>query len=82
MTDSANSTVRKTAKVTHVSMTEAYTDTYAFEADARKAFEECRKSDVIVFASLHIRDGRVYRLIATYENTDSLDLEMGRFGGA
>lgn len=82
MTDTANGAVRKSAKVTHVSMTEAYTDTYAFEADARKAFKECRKSDVIVFASLHVRDGRVYRLIATYENTDSLDLEMGRFGGA
>lgn len=75
-------TVRKTAKVTSVSMTDAITDTYAFEADARQFFEECRKSDFIVFASLHIKDGNRYRLVATYENTDDLTLDEGRFGGA
>lgn len=66
---------RKTAKVTHVSLREAYTDTYAFEADARRAFEECKQTGSIVFASLHIRDGRTYRMVAVHNNLADLELE-------
>ena len=66
---------RRTAKVTHVSLREAYTDTFAFEADARKFFEECRAEGTIVFASLHIRDGRTYRMVAVHNNLEDLELE-------
>jgi hypothetical protein len=68
-------TERKTAKVTHVSLSEAYTDTFAFEADARKYFEECKEAQSIVFASLHIRHGRGYRMVALYNNLEDLELE-------
>ena len=63
-------------KVTHVSIRESFTDKFALEADARKLFDECRATGTIVFASLHIGG----KLIATYENTEDLDLDMGRFG--
>jgi hypothetical protein len=66
---------RKMGKVTHVSIREAFTDTFAFEADARKYFEECKAAGTIVFASLHIREGRVYRLVAVYNNLEDLELE-------
>lgn len=66
---------RKTAKVTHVSLREAYTDTFAFEADARKYFEECKQTGTIVFASLHIRDGRTYRMVAFHNNLEDLEVE-------
>jgi hypothetical protein len=66
---------RQTAKVTHVSLREAYTDTFTFEADARSYFEHCKAAQEIVFASLHIRDGRVYRLMAVHNNLEDLELE-------
>jgi hypothetical protein len=66
---------RRIAKVTHVSLREAYTDTFAFEADARKYFEEVKATQSIVFASLHIRDGRVYRMVALHNNLEDLELE-------
>ncbi|UPT95428.1 hypothetical protein J4G48_0040450 [Bradyrhizobium barranii subsp. apii] len=66
---------RKTAKVTHVSLTEAYTDTFAFEADARTFFAECKSTGTIIFASLHVRDGRNYRLVEIHDNTEDLELD-------
>jgi hypothetical protein len=63
-------------KVTHISFRESFTDKFETEAGARSSFDECRKSPAIIFASLHINS----RLIATYENTDDLELDMGRFG--
>jgi hypothetical protein len=66
---------RKTAKVTHVSLGEAYTDTFAFEADARTFFEECKATGTIVFASLHVRDGRVYRMVALHYDLEDLELD-------
>jgi hypothetical protein len=62
-------------KVTHISFRESFTDKYQLEEGARRAFEECRSPEII-FASLHIHG----RLIATYENTEDLELDMGRFG--
>jgi hypothetical protein len=64
---------RKTAKVTHVSLREAYTDTFAFEADARKYFEEVKATQSIVFASLHVRNDRVYRMVAFHNEDLELD---------
>ncbi len=67
---------RRLAKVTTVSLGEAYTDTFAFEADARKYFEEAKASQSIVFASLHIRDDSgVYRMVAFHNNLEDLELE-------
>ena len=66
---------RKTAKVTHVSIGEAYTDTFAFEADARTFFDECKATQSIVFASLHVREGRVYRMVAFHNNLEDLELD-------
>jgi len=66
---------RRLAKVTTVSLGEAYTDTFAFEADARKYFEEAKASQSIVFASLHIREDRVYRMVAFHNNLEDLELE-------
>ena len=68
-------TARRMAKVTTVSLGEAYTDTFAFEADARKYFEEAKASQSIVFASLHIREDRVYRMVAFHNNLEDLELE-------
>jgi len=67
---------RRTGKVTTVSLGEAYTDTFAFEADARKYFEEAKAAQSIVFASLHIRDDSgVYRMVAFHNNLEDLELE-------
>lgn len=66
--------IRKIAKVTHVSIREAYTDTFAFEADARTFFAECKAGGMIVFASLHIREGRNFRLVEIYNNLEGLEL--------
>ncbi|MDB5603447.1 MAG: hypothetical protein JWP25_347 [Bradyrhizobium sp.] len=65
---------RRIAKVTHVSLREACTDTFAFEADARTYFEECKAAQEILFASLHIREGKVYRLVSVYNNLEDLEL--------
>jgi hypothetical protein len=63
-------------KVTHISIRESFTDKYESEAGARKSFEEVRKCPDIIFGALFIGG----KLMATYENTEDLDLEMGRFG--
>ncbi|MEH2517430.1 hypothetical protein V1279_003003 [Bradyrhizobium sp. AZCC 1610] len=66
---------RKMAKVTHVSIGEAYTDTFAFEADARTFFAEVTATQTIIFASLHVREGRNYRLKAVHNNLEGLELD-------
>jgi len=63
-------------KVTHVSFRETRIDKFQFEGGACDCFERVRKVPEIIFAALHING----RLVATYENTEDLELDLGRFG--
>ncbi len=66
---------RRTAKVTHVSLRDSFVDTFAFEADARKRFAEYKTEQGLIWAALHVREGRTYRLVEIHDNTE--DLELG-----
>ncbi|WFU52254.1 hypothetical protein QA639_21335 [Bradyrhizobium pachyrhizi] len=62
--------------LTTITMREVVVSRFRSDDEARSAFAEARNDQFVVLATLHLGE----TLAATYENTDDLDLSMGRFG--